>query len=203
MYDNLASIFHDLWVPAIPIAEKILRPILVYIFLIIGIRMAGKRTLASLNAFDLVVLLSISNTVQNAIIGEDSSVSGGIIGASTLLIMNYLVVRFFFKHRRLDRLVEGKAVCLIRDGKILKANCDRELITEHELMIAAHRQGYHSLADISRAELEPNSGITFLSKTPTAEESRDIVLHKKIDAITEQVSQLLQRIPPDSASAHG
>lgn len=201
MHDTVASLFHDLWVPAIPVAEKILRPIIVYAFLIIGIRMAGKRTLASLNAFDLVVILSISNTVQNAIIGEDSSVSGGIIGASTLLIMNYLVVRFFFKHRRLDRLVEGKATCLIRDGRVLKANCDRELITEHELMIAAHRQGFHSLTDIHRAELEPNSGITFLAKTPTAEESRDRVLHEKIDGLTDQIAQLVKRLPQGAADA--
>ena len=196
MPDTIPSMLHDLFVPAIPLAEKVLRPMLVYVFLIVGIRLAGKRTLASLNAFDLVVILSISNTVQNAIIGEDSSVTGGLIGASTLLIMNYLVVRFFFKHRRLDRLVEGKATCLIRDGKVLKANCDRELITEHELMIAAHRQGFHSLGDISRAELEPNSGITFLAKTPTAEEARDRVLHEKIDGLTAQFAELTRRLPP-------
>ena len=196
MPDSIPSILHDLFVPAIPLAEKVLRPMLVYVFLIVGIRLAGKRTLASMNAFDLVVILSISNTAQNAIIGEDSSVTGGIIGASTLLIMNYLVVRFFFMHRRLDRLVEGKATCLIRDGKVLKANCDRELITEHELMIAAHRQGFHSLADISRAELEPNSGITFLAKTPTAEEARDRVLHEKVDGLTAQLAELTRRLPP-------
>src|SRR5471032_2668542 len=90
-----------------PVVEKILRPILVYSFLVISIRVFGKRELAQLNPFDLVVLLSLSNTVQNAIIGDDNSVTGGLIGAATLLMINYLVVRFLFGHRRLDEIFEG------------------------------------------------------------------------------------------------
>src|SRR3954468_9456793 len=84
------------------VLEKILRPIIVYVFLIIGIRLAGKRQLAQLNAFDLVVLLTLANTVQNAIIGADNSVTGGLIGAATLLAMNYVVVRFLYGHQKLD-----------------------------------------------------------------------------------------------------
>src|SRR5512140_3572508 len=76
--------------------EKIVRPILVYIFLVVGLRLAGKRELAQLNAFDLVVLMTLSNTVQNAIIGDDNSVTGGIVGAATLLALNYGVVRFLY-----------------------------------------------------------------------------------------------------------
>src|ERR1700729_2667473 len=97
----------------VPIPEKILRPGLVYFFLVLVLRVFGKRELAQLNPFDLVVLLSLSNTVQNAIIGNDNSLSGGLIGAFTLLAMNYAVIRFLFKHRRLDQLVEGKATTLI------------------------------------------------------------------------------------------
>ncbi len=73
----------------LPWAEKVLRPIIVYVFLIVGLRVAGKRELAQLNPFDLVVLLTLSNAVQNAIIGDDNSVTGGVIGASTLLLVNY------------------------------------------------------------------------------------------------------------------
>jgi hypothetical protein len=86
----------------LPVAEKILRPVIVYAFLVIMLRIFGKRELAQLNPFDLVVLLSVSNTVQNAIIGDDNSVSGGLIGAFALFRVNYLVVRFLFKHRRLE-----------------------------------------------------------------------------------------------------
>src|SRR5512140_63883 len=102
-----SNIWNDLVVPGIPIADKILRPILVYIFLIVGLRLAGKRELAQLNPFDLVVLLTISNTVQNAIIGNDNSVLGGIIGAATLLVVNYGVVKFLYSHETLDRIIEG------------------------------------------------------------------------------------------------
>src|SRR5512136_1790244 len=101
---------------AIPVLEKILRPIFVYAFLIVGLRLAGKRELAQLNPFDLVVLLTLSNTVQNAIIGNDTSVTGGIIGASTLLIVNYLVVRFVYTHGAIEKLVEGDEDVLIENG---------------------------------------------------------------------------------------
>src|SRR5215813_468816 len=94
---------HDMFALSLPLLEKILRPIVVYIFLIVGLRLAGKRELAQLNPFDLVVLLTISNTVQNAIIGEDNSVTGGVIGAATLLIVNHFVVRFLYSHERLER----------------------------------------------------------------------------------------------------
>ena len=86
----LVNMFHL----CLPVAEKILRPVIVYGFLIGGLRLAGKREMAQLNPFDLVVLLTISNTVQNAIIGEDNSITGGIIGAATLLVVNHCVVRF-------------------------------------------------------------------------------------------------------------
>src|SRR5213083_2313561 len=88
----------------LPIAEKILRPIVVYFFLIVGLRLAGKRELAQLNPFDLVVLLTLSNTVQNAIIGDDNSVTGGLIGATALLVVNYFVVRFMFFHPKVEEV---------------------------------------------------------------------------------------------------
>src|ERR1700736_3063854 len=112
------AIWKDMFVLGLPILEKILRPIIVYIFLIVGLRLSGKRELVQLNPFDLVVLLTLSNTVQNAIIGDDNSVTGGLIGATSLLAVNYLVVRFLYGHRKLDQLVEGKADVLIEDGKV-------------------------------------------------------------------------------------
>src|SRR5580704_16019715 len=107
-----------MFVLGIPLLEKILRPIIVYAFLVIGLRLSGKRELVQLNPFDLVVLLTLSNTVQNAIIGEDNSVTGGIIGATSLLLVNYLVVRFLYDHRKIEQFVEGKSDVLIDGGKI-------------------------------------------------------------------------------------
>src|SRR5271165_4940242 len=112
--------WHDMFVLTLPLTEKILRPIIIYIFLIVALRLAGKRELAQLNPFDLVVLLTLSNTVQNAIIGDDNTVSGGLIGAATLLIANYFVVRTLYSHTRLGEIVEGKEDILIEKGKVLK-----------------------------------------------------------------------------------
>ena len=105
-----SKMWGDIFTVGVPVVEKILRPVLVYFFLVVVLRVFGKRELAQLNPFDLVVLLSVSNTVQNAIIGDDNSVSGGLIGAFALFGMNYLVVRFLFKHRRLDEVLEGTHV---------------------------------------------------------------------------------------------
>src|SRR2546427_5853382 len=112
------KLFHDMFYLGLPLAEKILRPILIYAFLIVSLRLAGKRELAQLNPFDLVVLLTLSNTVQNAIIGEDNSVSGGLLGATTLLAVNFVVVRFLYSHQRLERAVAGASHVLIEDVEI-------------------------------------------------------------------------------------
>src|SRR5580765_7007788 len=138
----------DMWksvfVMGAPVVEKIIRPILVYFFLVVVLRVFGKRELAQLNPFDLVVLLSLSNTVQNAIIGNDNSLTGGLLGAFALLAMNYLVVRFLFRHRRLDQLFEGKPTTLIEGGKIVKQALANELLTHAELLTVLHRQGFDS-----------------------------------------------------------
>src|SRR3954463_10279703 len=130
---------HDMFILGAPLAEKVLRPITIYAFLILSLRLAGKRELAQLNPFDLVVLLTISNTVQNAIIGEDNSVTGGLIGAATLLMVNHVVVRYLYGHERLEHLVEGDTDVLIDDCQIQHARLRKELITESELLSAAHK----------------------------------------------------------------
>src|SRR5213076_1139792 len=124
-----AKLWSDMFHLGAPVAEKVLRAVVVYAFLVVGLRLAGKRELAQLNPFDLVVLLTLSNAVQNAIIGDDNSITGGMIGASTLLIVNYAVVRFMYGHARIEQFVEGAPDILIKDGKIHSENCRRELIT--------------------------------------------------------------------------
>src|SRR5438046_5270757 len=123
----MTKIMHDMFFLGLPVAEKVLRPILVYLFLIVGLRIAGKREMAQLNPFDLVVLLTISNTVQNAIIGEDNSVTGGVIGAFTLLFVNYMVVRFLYSHEKLDRIIEGSPDVLIDNGVVQMDRLKKEL----------------------------------------------------------------------------
>ena len=186
--------WHHIFVLDVPILEKIIRAILVYAFLIIGMRLAGKRELAQLNPFDLVVLLTLSNTVQNAIIGNDNSVSGGLIGASTLLIINYLVVRFLFHHDRIDRIIEGEADVLIDHGQIREDHLKRELLTKHELEIAAHRQGFGDLQQIDQASIEPGGGIFFAAKKPTPDEAQQSELIKRLEAISSQLTELRAKV---------
>src|SRR5438128_12128425 len=130
------KIWSDMFLLTLPVAEKVLRPAIIYGFLIAGLRLAGKRELAQLNPFDLVVLLTLSNTVQNAIIGEDNSVTGGIIGATSLLVINYIVIRFLYGHEKLDRLVEGDADVLLENGMVQPDRLRDELITLHVLEAA-------------------------------------------------------------------
>src|SRR5215831_2750379 len=152
---------NDMFTLGIPVLEKIVRPIIVYFALVLLLRVFGKRELAQLNPFDLVVLLSLSNTVQNAIIGNDNSVIGGLIGALSLLSTNYLVVRFLFRHRRIDQIVEGSPTVLIENGKIRHKALASELLTESELLAVCHRQGFGSLHEVERCVLEPG-GVFFL-----------------------------------------
>jgi uncharacterized membrane protein YcaP (DUF421 family) len=138
----------DLWIPDISILEKIVRPILVYFFLLIALRLGGKRELGQLTGFDLVVLLMLSNAVQNAIIGNDNSVTGGLIGAATLLVTNYLVVRLAYRYPNIQQAVEGRPTLLLLDGQMIPKNLARELISEAEFRAVLRRQGFEDLAGV-------------------------------------------------------
>jgi uncharacterized membrane protein YcaP (DUF421 family) len=183
-----AKLWSDMFHLGLPVLEKILRPIIVYVFLIIGLRLAGKRELAQLNPFDLVVLLTLSNTVQNAIIGDDNSVSGGLIGAATLLAVNYLVVKFLYNHEKLNRLVEGDADILIDNGEIKRDRLKKELVTIYELEAAAHKQGFASLEEVDRAILEPGGTIAFIGKKPAPEAQRHQELMARLDQIAAELA---------------
>ena len=188
-----AQIWSDLFHLDISILEKILRPVIVYFFLVIGLRLAGKRELAQLNPFDLIVLLTLSNTVQNAIIGNDNSVTGGLIGATTLLLVNYMVVRFLFKHPQLDRLVEGDSDVLIEEGEIKQDRLKKELITLTELEAAAHKQGFASLGEVDRALLEPGGTFAFIGKKPSPEAERHNEVLRRLDQITSELAALREQ----------
>jgi uncharacterized membrane protein YcaP (DUF421 family) len=185
----LMQMTRDMFVLGVPVAEKVLRPIIVYAFLVALLRLAGKRELAQLNPFDLVVLLTLSNTVQNAIIGEDNSVTGGFVGAFTLLLVNYVVVRYLYSHERLDKLIEGGEEVLMQDGVVLPDRLERELITMGEFETAAHKQGFASLDEIDRAILEPGGSICFIARKPTPESQRHAELIARLDAIESRLSR--------------
>ena len=193
------DIWKDMFVLGLPLLEKILRPVVVYAFLVVSLRLSGKRELVQLNPFDLVVLLTLSNTVQNAIIGDDNSVSGGLIGASSLLLINYLVVRFLYDHRKLEQIVEGQADVLIDAGRVKASRLKKELITLPQLEAAARKQGFDSLSEVEKCILEPGGTLSFIGKKPASEDIRHQELVSRLEKLTEEIIRLRGSQPPAHA----
>jgi uncharacterized membrane protein YcaP (DUF421 family) len=182
----LQSMFH---LP-LPVLEKVLRPIIVYLCLIGFLRLFGKRELAQLNPFDLVVLLSLSNTVQNAIIGDDNSITGGIIGAFSLLAINWIVVRILFRLPKVNEKLEGDETVLIRNGQIDYVAMKKETLTELELLSVIHKQGLDHLSDVEKCVLEPNGTFYVEAKKPSTEEAELASLQSAVESLTLEIKQM-------------
>ncbi|HXV15604.1 MAG TPA: YetF domain-containing protein [Gemmatimonadaceae bacterium] len=194
---EISTFWSDLVVPGVPLLEKVVRTVVVYGALLFGLRLAGKRELSQLNAFDLVVLLLLSNTVQNAIIGNDNSVVGGLFGAAVLLLLNHFLVRYLFKSGRLDKL-EGSPDILILDGIVAHDRLSNELITLAELEAAARRQGIASLEQVQECRLETGGALTFVARTPTPEAAQHKELIDRLTRIEESIARLQQARSPAS-----
>jgi uncharacterized membrane protein YcaP (DUF421 family) len=155
-----------LFIPEIQILEKIVRPLVVYFFLLIAFRLAGKRELGQMTPFDLIVLLTISNVLQNAMIGPDNSLSGGLIGGLALFCANGLIGRLTLHFPRLARLLEGKPTPLIEDGRILAKNLRREVMTRAELERA-----------IRKHDLDPDTDLPLIKKALLEQDGTVTIIH--------------------------
>ena len=191
MHEILSNMFH---LP-LPIAEKILRPVIVYVFLVACLRLFGKRELAQLNPFDLVVLLTLSNAVQNAIIGDDNSITGGAIGAFSLLTINWLVVRFLFRHQKLNQALEGTETVLVQNGCVNREALKKETLTEVELLSAIHKQGLNDFSEVEKCVLEPNGTFYIEAVQPSAGEVHVAALEKAIERLTLEVQAMRAQLP--------
>src|SRR5271170_7222259 len=180
----------------IPLLEKIARPIIVYLALILLLRIFGKRELAQLNPFDLVVLLSLSNTVQNALIGEDNSVSGGLIGALTLLSINWLVVRLLYSYPKLEKIVEGTDRTLILNGVIDHKALSEEVLSVEELLAVIHRQGFDDFDEVKECSIGPNGQFYVRGRQPSQEDERHSLLIARLDDLGRELRELKARLPP-------
>jgi len=154
----------NILIPQIPVIEKIVRPTVVYLFLFLVFRFMGKRQVGQLTPSDLIVLLIISNVVQNAMIGPDNSLGGGLIGALTIFTLNYLLVEIDFRSKKARRLLEAHPTLLIHNGRILQENLDRERVTLDELLAALRRQGLVEPAQVRFAVLEEAGSISVIAK---------------------------------------
>ena len=183
-------LFDHMFQLPLPIVEKLLRPVIVYLVLVLLLRLFGKRELAQLNPFDLVVLLSLSNTVQNAIIGDDNSVTGGVIGAFGLLAINWFVVRLLFKSQRLTHALEGRSTTLILNGQVDSRALERESLTREELLSVIHKQGFQGIHQVHRCDLEPNGTFYVEAIEPSLADKRHEELMRQLEALRAQVAGL-------------
>ena len=170
--------------------EKILRPMIVYAALIILLRIFGKRELGQLNPFDLVVILSLSNTVQNAIIGEDNSLVGGVVGACALLGINYAVAVLKFRSEKFETIIEGKSRTIIEDSKVNRKAVKSELLTVEDLNTIAHREGLDSAKEIEKCILDSNGSFLVEGNTRTSEENFRQEVLKRLEDLTHQFKRI-------------
>lgn len=170
--------------------EKIIRPILVYGFLVLIFRIFGKKEIAQLNPVDFVVLLLISNTVQNAMIGDDLTVTGGFIGVVSLLIVNRIIAIFKFRDQRFEKLLEGNSRTLVENGKVDENAVRHELMTLEDLKVIANENGYEDIDEIEKCVINPNGVVFVEGRTGTKDERFKSEVLKKIDLLSEQIAEL-------------
>ncbi|RSL15977.1 uncharacterized protein DUF421 [Edaphobacter aggregans] len=182
----IESMFH---LP-VPVLEKILRPVIVYLCLILFLRIFGKRELAQLNPFDLVVLLCLSNTVQNSIIGDDNSVSGGVIGVFSLLTINWLLTRWLFRSPKLSKVLEGSETVLIRHGVVDWIAAKKEALTELELRSVLHKQGFTDFTEIEKCVLESNGNFYMEGIKSMSDDAQRAELMREIKSLAVEVKEL-------------
>jgi uncharacterized membrane protein YcaP (DUF421 family) len=147
---------------SVPVWELVVRSIVVYVFLILILRISGKRQIGQLAPFDLVLLLILSNAVQNSMSGGDNSLIGGLIIAATLVFINYLVGLATYKSKKLEALIEGRPQVLIHNGKLYKDTMSSAQITQHELDTALRQAGCGDISEVHSGILETSGTISIV-----------------------------------------
>jgi uncharacterized membrane protein YcaP (DUF421 family) len=173
--------------------EKILRTVVVYLGLAMLLRLAGKRVLAQLNNFDLVVVLLLSNVVQNAVIGPDDSVSGGLLGAATLLAFNAVYVRLGTRSDRLQWLLEGKPTELVTQGEFERARIGRLGLKESEVLAALKHQGADSVDEVESARISPG-GSLLVELDRDAQDASFLELRTELDHLRAHLDDRLNHL---------
>ena len=194
MHDLIKTLSHDMFLMPLPLAEKILRPVVVYLCLVVFLRIFGKRELAQLNPFDLVVLLSLSNTVQNAMIGDDNSVSGGVAGAFSLLAINWLLAWVLYRAPKATVLLAGKAATLVREGTVDEAELKKQSLTHEDLVSVLNKNGFNDPADVQLCVLEPNGTFYVEGKKPSSDSLEREEMIRALQELSTEVKALRREI---------
>jgi uncharacterized membrane protein YcaP (DUF421 family) len=157
--------WHAMFVEQIPLAEKVLRTILVYALIVVLLRLTGKRGLASLNTFDFIVIFLLSNVVQNAVIGDDQSLLGGVVGAVTLVAVNVALNRWIAVNATAARIFEGRPTTVISDGRIVDRALRRLGMRRSEVEHAVRLQNADDVAQIEHGSLDPSGQLLLTLKS--------------------------------------
>ena len=174
------------------LGEKVIRAVVIYLFLVIALRLVGKRELTQLNTLDFVVLLAVSNAVQNGLIGADNTVTGAVVGATVLFAVDGLLAWLLFRQVRLRAVVEGTGTVLIDDGQVLPDALRKEGLTRMDLLSALQSSGATTFDDVEHATLEPSGKVVFTPKPSQASQQYDD-LKARLDRLTELVERLSPR----------
>ena len=153
-----------MWIPQESVLDLIIRGIVVYVGLFVLLRLIGKKHVGELSPFDLVVLLIISETVDGSLIGEDHSLTGGLISAGTLVLVVQLVGYFTWRFKAIEKFVDGLPRILVRHGHVCEDTLNVEQVTRSELLEALRREGHSSLTNVRFAVLETDGSITIASR---------------------------------------
>lgn len=176
--------WNDMFSLGAPAGEKVLRALFIYAFLVVALRLAGKRELAQLNTMDFVVLLAVANAVQNGLIGNDNSVTGALLGATVLFVVNAALAWVLFRAARTRRLIEGSATQLITDGKVQPRALRRQEMSLDDLLIEVQGAGASRFDDVQSASLEPGGKIVVIPKEPDESARQHADLVRRIDELT-------------------
>jgi uncharacterized membrane protein YcaP (DUF421 family) len=190
MHDLFHTLSHDMFFLPVPLAEKIIRPVIVYLFLVVFLRIFGKRELAQLNPFDLVVLLSLSNTVQNAMIGDDNSVSGGVVGAFSLLAINWVLAWILYRAPKATKLLSGEPATLVQNGVVDEEEMKKQSLTHEDLISVLNKNGFNDPSDVQACVLEPNGTFYVEGKKPSGEEVERAEMIRTLAELTTEVRAL-------------
>ena len=161
------------------VLQIVLRTVTIYFIVLLGVRLSGKREVGQMTPFDLTLLLLLSNSVQNAMTGPDTSLLGGVTAAFILLVLNYFVGEYSGKHRRFRKLIEGEPSLLIHDGQINSAHMTKEHISMDELQRSLREHGIANYHDVALAVLEVDGSISCLKYDEISPQAHNHLARRK------------------------
>lgn len=175
MIQSLAMNAGPLWSTALPLWSFALRGAVVYFAILLLLRLAGKRQVGQMSASDFVVLLLISNAVQNSMTGGDNSITGGVVLAATLVALGSLFSYLTYRSKRLENLIEGTPRILVHHGKLVEANLRKERLSAYELRTMLRHQGVHAFEELQEAVLESDGSLSVIRKSDLPAQARGAV----------------------------